>query len=321
MKQYTAFKKAIIISGVFFLSLLFYSCSPQKPQDKKRIVTVVIEKARKGNLDSFLKLNGTLYAKNSILVFPDVPGKVDHIVKFEGSYVKKDDIIMYIDRSQIGSAFNLAYVKAPVKGHVTSISVTPGYTVSPGMSVAAIGDIEFLDLHINVPERWVPEIKADQDVTFTVPARGSEVFHAKIYRKDYAINNQSQTLLVRASLNNKEQKLLPGMYADAAIKIKSARDVYIVPTSALITIGNKKAVYIKPQTNDHDNGKKSKKKSENTNPSTNYLVNLKTIDILFNSETEAAVAGGLTAQDEIVVFGKEFLSEGVLVNPVHQNQK
>ncbi|MFC1504118.1 efflux RND transporter periplasmic adaptor subunit [Spirochaetota bacterium] len=306
---------------VFLNMAALTSCGKKKTESKKRIVTVVVEKIEKGSLDKFLKLNGTLVARNATGVYPDVPGKVASIKKFEGKEVKKDEVIMLIDRALIGANYKLSPVKSPVKGYITSLNVSIGSSVGPQMPVAAVGDIEQLDLHINVPERWVPEIKDGQEVIFSVPAMPGEEFIAKVYRKDYAINNMSQTLLVRATLPNHNKKLLPGMYADAAIRTRSAKNVFILPTSALVRMEDKTFVYVAslsgiPREAENENDK-TNKGGEGKKETITAL--LKPINVLFIADTKAAVLEGLSENDDIVVFGKEFLTEGAPINAIRED--
>jgi len=303
-KQHFALRILFII---FFCVLGITACGKKKKENaSRRAVSVIIEQVKKGSLDKFLKLNGTLEARSAVDVFPDVPGKVDRVMKYEGKYVEKDETIMLIDRSQVGATFNLYPVKAPAAGHITAVRVNPGQTVNPAMPVAGIGDISRIDISINVPEKWIPEIKEGQEVSFSVMAITEKTFAARVYRMDYAINPMSQTLLVRATLENPGNVLLPGMYADVSIKTKSASDMFIIPSSALVIMPQGSGVYTAV--------------SEITNSGgvTNWSVRLKAVTVAFTSDTSAAISAGLGPSDHIVVFGREFLSDGAAINIISQ---
>ncbi|HMB00869.1 MAG TPA: efflux RND transporter periplasmic adaptor subunit [Spirochaetota bacterium] len=324
----------LILTGTV---LLINSCGPKKKPEKEKAVTVVAAKATRGHLNKYLHLNGALVAKNSTQVYPEVPGKIRRILKYEGARVTKDQTIMLVDRSQIGANYKLAPVKAPVSGYITSLSITHGNSVSPQMPVATVGDIDILELHINVPEKWVPEIKRKQKVTFNVPAYPDKKFTAIITRKDYKIDRLSQTMLVRATMDNRHAHLIPGMYADVSICIKSAENIFLVPTSALATVDKKKFIYtVKKGTNtaapvnlgstegstsNESAAGISNSSADNSSAPVKYRAHKKEVNVLFISDVTAAVNKGLADKDYIITYGKEFISQNSLINPIQETEE
>lgn len=304
------------------------SCKKPQKEKPKRMVSVLVEHPHKGDLRKYLSVNGQLAARYEVKIYSDVPGKISKILAYEGDSVSKDQSIALIDRSQVGANFSLAPAKSPISGYVTSIYVTIGHTVAPQVPIATVGNIDTIDILINIPERLVHEVKTGQLADIILPSRQDKPIKATIYRKDLSVDPMSHTLLVRATMKNPNKDLLPGMYADVNILTDEAKDVFILPNSAVFSLGDTNFVYVIIEKRDGDKGKQTE--SENYNKKTNekketeeisYIAITKPVDVLFSYQEKIAIRSGISSEDEIVVFGREFLEEGSLVNPIRETEQ
>jgi len=292
-------KKVILLLGLVVLITGYSGCGKKVGFDRERAVTVMVQRVKKGSMDQYLDLTGQIVGKDEVKVYSDVPGKVARIVKYEGNYVYKDSPIVYIDRSQIGADYALAPVRSPISGYVTAIYVSPGQTVSPGtVPIASVGNINALEVIVNVPESRVGEIQYNQRVLVKVPAFPDKVFYGKVYRKDLTVDPLSHTLVVRASIDD-SKGLLPGMYADVSILLRSAQDVFILPNSAVFETDGKYDLYV----------------------NVSNTARLRKVEVLFTYKDMVAVKSGITTNDEVVTFGREFLKEGIRINPVYEKEE
>ncbi len=307
-------KTRIIRGGLLIATavLVFASCGSKKGgDDRDRAVTVLVDRARKGSLERYLDLNARLVGRSEVQVYADVSGKVDRIVRFEGERVNKGDAIVYIDRSQVGLNYVLAPVKSPIAGSVTAVHVLPGQNVVPGaVPIASVGNISEIDALINVPESEVDRVAVGQRVLLSVPAYPGRVFNASVYRKDFSIDPQSHTLLVRAKVDNRTRELLPGMYADASLLTASASNVIVLMNTALVRGDGADYVYGIGEL-------KTNLGARRTNAVLS-VARLKPVKILFEYRDRVAVASGLSDGEEFVSYGREFLKDGALINPVRE---
>ncbi|OHD56137.1 MAG: hypothetical protein A2Y33_00880 [Spirochaetes bacterium GWF1_51_8] len=274
-------------------------CGGKKEMGKKDItVSVIVHKAEKGKLDQYLNLSGGLSARDEVYIYPDVSGKIANIIKLEGKYVYKGETIMYVDRFQVGADFALASVKSPLSGYITRVIVSIGQNVSPAVPVASVGNIDKVDILIYIPESKINDVKIGQKVYITVPAFPGKTFEGIIYRQDKAVDPQSHTLLVRASVDNQSKELLPGMYSDVSIFIRSADNVFVLPNSAVFKQGGEYMVYVNI---------------------TNTAV-LTKVEYLFEYQDKIAIQSGISVGDEIVIFGREFLKNGTKIKPIYEKE-
>ncbi len=104
--------------------LLLVACQGDKIEsdENNNGTQVEVVKAEKESARSFLEFSGLLQPVSQVAVFPEVMGKVESIVKFEGNEVRKGDVLARIEQTdyQIGfdqadAAFDLA--KANLKNN------------------------------------------------------------------------------------------------------------------------------------------------------------------------------------------------------------
>lgn len=276
------------------------SIGQKKKESQSQAVSVVAAAAKKGSLSRYLDLSGQLSARNEVKVYADVPGKISRIDYFEGSFVRKDAPLAYIDRSQVGATYALAPVRAPLSGYVTSVYVTLGQNVAAGtVPIASVGDIFQMDLLLNIPESSVDQVRVGQTVSLKVPAFPGRTFTGQLYRKDYNVDPLSHTLLARVRVNNPKGELLPGMYADASVLLQSASGVVVLPSTALFdTPEGGKAVYV----------------------NVSNVARLRPVKLLFSYRDKAAVQSGVLPGEDVVVFGREFIKDGTAIYAIREEE-
>jgi len=294
------YKKGIFVSILIVIMItMFFSCGKKTGKwGKEQVVSVLVDTVKKKEMKKFLDLTGQIVGREEVKVYSDLPGKVSSIRVTEGQYVAKDTIIAYIDRSQVGMEYALAPVRSSISGYVLSIYVVPGQLVAAGtVPIVSVGNINNMDVVISVPEKYISDVKIGQKFFVKVTPYPKETFEGEIYRKDLAIDPVSRTLTVRGKINNSSGKLFSGMYADVSILLRSEASIVVIPLSAVIkTADNEDAVYV------NENNKAVVRK----------------VKIAFSYKDNAAIVEGLKEGEEIVIFGREFLKDGVPINPIRE---
>lgn len=267
-------------------------------EDEEKAVSVLVMSATNGVLEKYMEIGGDLKAKDEVDIYPDVTGKISYFVKSEGDYVWAGQAIAYIDRFQVGADYSLSPVRAPVSGYVTSIKMDRGANVAMTLPIASVGDLTTIEIKINIPERKITDIELDQPLFFSVPAYPDKIFEGSITRKDFALDSLSRTLLVRAEVQNTNMELLSGMYADVSIFIDSVEDEIILPVSAVFEDDGQYYVYKVDEDDD-----------------TNYA-DLQKVEVLLSTSEMVAIESGVRRGDEVVIFGREYLEDGTMINPI-----
>jgi membrane fusion protein, heavy metal efflux system len=138
--------------------------------------------------------------------------------------------------------------RAPISGVVVSRQITAGEMVEPGNNVIVLADLSDVWVWLNIYEQDIASLsaaygKGEVPVEITTGAFLSEVFYGKIDYMSSMINENSRALNVRVSLNNKENRLRPGMFCHASIYTGETGEVLTVPRTSILTDEGKTFVF------------------------------------------------------------------------------
>ena len=303
------------------LCISVFSSSCKKPQTdlkrKENPISVLVAAPIRQSLDEYLELSAEIKAIKEVEISSDVPGKIANILKYEGSFVKKGDTIALIDRFVIGANYAYAPARTPIAGYVTTTYMAVGASIAASTPIANVADISQLEVEIQVPERSIAGIELGQKVLIRIPSAPNKEIEATITKRDYAVNPSTRTLMVKALIDNKDRLLLPGMFSDVSILLNSADNVFVIPNSAIFSDDlGKNYIYVVKQA---DNNPPAEAAVANTNNAVQYRAYQREVNILFTSKDKVALSGGLEDGEEVVMFGREFLKNGSLVNRIEND--
>jgi RND family efflux transporter MFP subunit len=139
-------------------------------------------------------------------------------------------------------ASNLDYLqlRAPFDGVVTVRNINLGSYVGPSggggnQPLLVIEDHKRLRLVISVPENFTGALNNKSEVTFTVKALQGEKFTAQIKRLAGALDERLRSERLEVDVYNKDNRLLPNMYADVNVPLPAKDSAFIVPKTAVVT--------------------------------------------------------------------------------------
>lgn len=102
-------------------------------------------------------------------------------------------------------------ILAPIDGIVGIVPVELGDYVTPGTEIAVIDDRSRITVDFWIPERFSGDVAIGQQVSAGALAYAGEVFEGEITALGSRIDPASRTLQVRATLDNPQDRLRPGM--------------------------------------------------------------------------------------------------------------
>jgi HlyD family secretion protein len=130
-------------------------------------------------------------------------------------------------------------IRSPINGVVLTRDVEPGQTVAATMTAPTLftlaSDLTKMELHVNVDEADVSNIKEGQNATFSVAAYSNRTFDARIVRANYGSTTTSGVVTYETVLkvDNSDLLLRPGMTATADIVVKKIENALLIPGAAL----------------------------------------------------------------------------------------
>jgi len=124
-------------------------------------------------------------------------------------------------------------IATPFAGRLGIRRVEVGQYVSPGTALVSLQQLDPINVDFPMPERHVATLAPGQAVEVKVDAYPGAVFRGKVRSIDARVSAETRNLLVRAEIDNPERRLLPGMFANVAVKAGPPREVVSVPRTAI----------------------------------------------------------------------------------------
>lgn len=132
-----------------------------------------------------------------------------------------------------------ADIRSPIDGVVLTRSVEPGQTVAAAFQAPVLftiaEDLTKMELHVDVDEADVSQVKEGQEATFSVDAYPNRAFQARIIQTRYGSKTVEGVVTYETVLkvDNSDLSLRPGMTATADITAKKVENAILVPSAAL----------------------------------------------------------------------------------------
>lgn len=147
-----------------------------------------------------------------------------------------------------GNLTSVITIFAPISGDIVVMNANVGMYVAPSDVILDIIQTSHLHLELNVFEKDILKVKQGQKINFTIPEASKETFNAEVHLVGKSIEGNDRTINVHGHLDeNIKQKLMTGMFVEAAIVVDSKKGLGI-PAEALITENNKNFVLLLTQT-------------------------------------------------------------------------
>ena len=250
-------KKPIILTSAIFLAVLgsFRIISGIKNnntqvQEAVRIPIVKVTQVIKGEVEDKISCVGNIAGQEMVTLMSKIPGKIDSFLVKEGDKVKKDDILVSIDRDIEGMKYEKASIKSPLDGMVIKKFLDEGSQVEPSVSpmmrvpVIMVANIDIVKVIVNVSEKYLGKLKEKAEAKIKVDAYPDEVFLGEIVRIAPLVDLATRTSEVEIKISNKEYRLKPGMFARVSLILEKKENALVVPIKAVLSENNRKFVFV-----------------------------------------------------------------------------
>ncbi len=134
-------------------------------------------------------------------------------------------------------------IYAPFSGVIGLKNISNGAYITPNTIITTLRQINPLKLDFSVPEKYGAELRAGQKVNFTLSDEKKE-YEATILANDQKINQNSRNLMIRALVNNQDEKLMAGAFAEVFFSTKPRQKSIVVPSQAIIPQARNKQIIV-----------------------------------------------------------------------------
>jgi HlyD family secretion protein len=151
------------------------------------------------------------------------------------SQVQQTRATLDVDRTNLSKAA----IRSPINGTVLTRKVEPGQTVAATLQAPVLftlaEDLTKMELHVDVDEADVGQVREEQNATFAVDAYPGREFPSKVSEVRNAAKTVSGVVTYETVLavDNADLLLRPGMTGTANITVNQLHDAVLVPNAAL----------------------------------------------------------------------------------------
>ncbi len=162
----------------------------------------------------------------------------------KGSLPERDFIAVKVAVAQANAnknlaAKNLADTKlyAPFSGMITAKMTEIGATAAPGVPAFTVMKTDKVYAKASITESEISKLKIGTDAKVEISSL-NETFNGKVAIVNPSADAVTRTFNVKVRLDNKEDKLLPGMISNIKINTGNTVDVITVPSESIIRDAN-----------------------------------------------------------------------------------
>ncbi|HWK75937.1 MAG TPA: efflux RND transporter periplasmic adaptor subunit [Povalibacter sp.] len=140
------------------------------------------------------------------------------------------------------SQLNDTIIRAPFSGRVGLRNVSVGSYVSPTTVITTLDDTSIIKLDFSVPEVFLSTLKEGLSINARTTAYSDALFSGKVSSIDSRLDPISRAVVVRASIENRDGRLKPGMLMTVNL-MRAEAPALLIPEQALVPEGDRKFVF------------------------------------------------------------------------------
>jgi membrane fusion protein (multidrug efflux system) len=129
--------------------------------------------------------------------------------------------------------FSKTEIRAPFSGRTGFRIVSIGSLVNNSVVLTTIQDISRVKVDFSIPEKYINLFSPGQEIAFAVDGY-DEDFSGRVISYDPQINENTRTIVLRATANNKGNKLLPGSFVKVKLRLDNVYNAVMVPSESIV---------------------------------------------------------------------------------------
>ncbi len=144
-----------------------------------------------------------------------------------------------------------ARILAPFSGIVGGRTISPGQVIASSMTLTWLTDIDPVKVEINVPERFIGQLKIGQKIQINVAAYPGRKFDGEVYFIAEQVDPATRTAFVKAKIPNPDLVLKPGMFANLGLTLNVRENAIVIPETGLSRVldNNRAMVFVVDEKN------------------------------------------------------------------------
>lgn len=190
------------------------------------------------------------------------------------------------------------HIPAPFDGKIGINLVNLGQYIQPGTAIATLQQLNPLYVEFYVAQQDLNQLHIDEPVNVTVDSNPKHIYHGKITAINSKADSETRNIGVRATLNNDDLKILPGMFGHVNVILAEHHNVITLPQTAINYNLFGDSVYVAVPNGKTPDGKNM------------YVLKLEYVTVGENRDNQVEITKGLKGGELVVSSGQLKVSEG-----------
>lgn len=256
-------------------------------------IPVKVSRIELKELEETIDYVGNIKAKDEVMVYPKVSGKIIEKVKEDGSPVNKGEAIAYIDRDEVGLKFERAPVESPLSGVVGRVYVDIGQNVTAQTPIALVVNMDEVKINLDIPEKYLTKVSLEQEAKINVDAYPQEEFSGQVTKISPVVDLTVRAAPIQITVDNPRYRLQSGMFAKVRLILQTHKNIPVILKEAVMGKEPNLYVYVIE----------------------NKKATLRKVTLGVRQGPYYEVQQGLKEGDLVVIVGQQRLYEGATVAP------
>jgi multidrug efflux pump subunit AcrA (membrane-fusion protein) len=232
----------VVVVLLVIPGLIRFSKSSEKGIKEDGGVPVVVTTAKVKDAVKTMSFSSQVEGIEQAQIYPDIPGRFLRYTVDNGQWVKKDQIVAYLEQDVPGVVREPIAVKSTIPGIISLRAVDKGQLIRqqdpmfPDPPLAEVARIDRIKVEFDVPEKFF--IKEGLPMKVEIPSI-SKTFEGKIEKASVFYNSTTRTQNVVGVAPNPKKEILPGMFAKVWVEVARENNAISLPIDAVIGLVDK----------------------------------------------------------------------------------
>lgn len=135
--------------------------------------------------------------------------------------------------NEISATIGRKTIRAPFSGVLGIRQVNLGQYLNPGQAVVPLQSRHPVYVDFAVPQQEIRNLHIGNGITVKVEGDTSAAATGKITAVNSVIDQSTRNVNVRATFDNRDERLIPGMFVEAKASVGESRPVVALPSSSI----------------------------------------------------------------------------------------
>jgi len=202
---------------------------------------------------------------------------------------QRDSLLVNLQAAQ--ERMDDAAIRSPISGVIGSRGVEPNTMLGQGMAPFTVVSADTVRVSVEVTEVIINSIEVGQEAAVRISAASDEPFTGTVSTVSPAANEMTSTFTVEISVDNRDGRIRPGMFAEIYFTRERADNAIVVPRAAVMIEDGETVVYLAIGAN----------------------ALRRMVETGIDNGAEIEILSGLYPGEPLIVTGQTFVTDGVAI--------